>query len=117
IKDPVLANARSFSYSLAFALVLSLVTLSSSKLAPRGLALAVASGGLASALGYAVWYRALRGLSATQAAIVQLSVPVIAALASVVFLKETLSARLIACGAAVLGGVGLALSEKRPARS
>jgi hypothetical protein len=35
----------------------------------------VASGAFASGLGYVMWYAALRGLTATRAAIVQLSVP------------------------------------------
>jgi len=95
------------------ALLISASTWRSASLEPRGVALAVASGALASGLGYAVWYRALRGLRATQAAIVQLCVPVIAALGAALFLAEAVAPRLVLCGAAVLGGVALALFEKR----
>jgi drug/metabolite transporter (DMT)-like permease len=74
-----------------------------------GLGLALASGALASGLGYAVWYTALRGLTATQAAVSQLSVPALAAAGGVLLLNEALSARLLLASVAVLGGVGLVI--------
>ena len=46
------------------------------------LALATLSGAVTSGLGYALWYRVLRQTGAAQAAIVQLTVPVIAAIGS-----------------------------------
>ena len=79
-----------------------------------GLALAIASGALASGLGYALWYAALPLLRATTAGIVQLSVPVIAAAGGVLLLAEPLSLRLVVSGVAVLGGIALAL--RKPAR-
>jgi drug/metabolite transporter (DMT)-like permease len=75
----------------------------------EGLVLAAASGALASGVGYALWYAALPGLRAMQAALVQLSVPVLAAGAAVVLLDEALSLRLVSAGVLVLGGVVLAL--------
>jgi len=113
--DPLLANQKSFLGSVPLALLVSAVSLPSAAWTPRGLLLAVASGAVASALGYAVWYRALQGLRAAQAAVLQLSVPVIAAFGAAVFLEETVGMRLVLCGIAVLGGTGLALSEKRRA--
>jgi drug/metabolite transporter (DMT)-like permease len=83
----------------------------------EGLLLAVASGALSSGLGYAVWYAALRGLSATRAATVQLSVPVIAALGGVSFLSETVTLRLVLAAILILGGVGTALAARSPART
>ena len=79
----------------------------------QGALLALASGGLASGLGYAVWYAALRGLTATRAAVIQLAVPVIAALGGVALLGESVTLRLGACGAVILAGVGLALAAGR----
>jgi len=70
-----------------------------------GLLLAVASGAITSGIGYAIWYAALKGLSTTQAAVIQLLVPVIAALGGVVFSSELISLRLIIAAALVLGGV------------
>ena len=81
-----------------------------------GLACAVASGALASGLGYAVWYHVLRLLRSTSAATVQLSVPVIAALGGVVWLGEPLSARLVLASVAVLGGVAAVMHVRTPRR-
>lgn len=72
---------------------------------PRGIVLAAVSGGLASGLGYAVWYMALAGLSSSRAAVVQLLVPIIASLGGVIFAGELLSMRLIISLLLVLGGI------------
>ena len=74
-----------------------------------GLGLAIISGAVTSGLGYAIWYVALKGLSESRAAIVQLTVPVLTAIAGVLFLGERMSLRLALSTAAILGGVGLAL--------
>jgi drug/metabolite transporter (DMT)-like permease len=108
--EPLAANARAFLGTVPLALVLALVTVPSSVITGRGVALAALSGGVTSALGYAIWYRALRGLTATQAAIVQLSVPVIAACFAWLLLGEPLGLHLAAAGLAVLGGVALVLT-------
>jgi len=68
----------------------------------------LASGAIASGSGYVVWYAALRGLSGMQAAIVQLAVPVLAAVGGVVFLAELVSLRLVVSAILVLGGIALA---------
>ena len=81
-----------------------------------GLVLAIASGALASGLGYTFWYAALPALSATRAAILQLAVPVLAAAAGIALLEEVLSPRLALAGAAILGGVALAIVAERPRR-
>jgi drug/metabolite transporter (DMT)-like permease len=78
----------------------------------RGIILALVSGAIASGLGYAVWYRVLPRLTVTQAAVAQLSVPVIAAAGAVLTLGETVSTRLVLAGIAVLSGVGLVLSAR-----
>lgn len=111
--DPLAANARGFLGSVPLALLLSALTFRDARADASGVALAVVSGAVTSGLGYAIWYRALRGLTATRAAIVQLTVPVIAAGGAVALLGEALSARLLASGAAVIGGVALALTARR----
>lgn len=73
----------------------------------EGLLLAVSSGALASGLGYVLWYKALPYLSTTQAAVVQLLVPVIAAVGGVLFLAETLSQRLLFSAFLMLGGIAI----------
>jgi len=111
--QPPSANARNFVRALPFAALVSLVALPERNASPRGLLLAAASGALASGVGYSFWYSALESLTATRAAIVQLSVPVIAALGGVVLLGESLTPRLAATGAAILCGVALALLGRR----
>ena len=78
-----------------------------------GTGVAIASGALASGVGYALWYRALPRLTATRAAAVQLAVPAIAALGGVLFLGERLSTRLVLAAALILGGIGLTLARRR----
>jgi drug/metabolite transporter (DMT)-like permease len=77
---------------------------------------AIASGALASGIGYAIWYTALPGLKATQAATVQLSVPVIAALGGILLLNQPVTVRFVLAAIAVLGGVALVILENRPAQ-
>jgi drug/metabolite transporter (DMT)-like permease len=112
VPSPLAANARNFVLSVPLALALSAISVRSAAVGSRGLALAVISGAVTSGLGYAIWYRALKGLTATRAAVVQLAVPVLAAAGAVTFLGETASTRLIVCGAAILGGLALTFSER-----
>ena len=93
-------------------LVVGATQTSALHLTARGAELGAISGIVTSGLGYAIWYRALRGLTAMQAGIVQLSVPVIAAVGGVVLLHEQISPRLLLSGTAVLGGVALVLSGR-----
>lgn len=74
-----------------------------------GLAYAVASGALASGLGYIIWYSVLPSLSRTRAAFVQLTVPAIAAAGGVIFIGEPITGRLLLATAGIIGGVALAL--------
>lgn len=84
--------------------------------APQGIALALASGGLASGIGYAIWYAALPELTALRAALLQLLVPVLAAGAAVALLGEHLTPRLVVGAVCVLGGVVVALRSRAVAR-
>lgn len=106
---PLAATASNFARAVPLALALSVAGMGSAHVSPRGALLAVASGALSSGVGYSLWYAALGGLTATQAAVVQLSVPVLVALGGVLLLGEALTPRLVACGAVILGGVALAV--------
>jgi drug/metabolite transporter (DMT)-like permease len=114
--DPLASNARSFLYATLLGLAVLLLAHASLSASPRGVALAVISGGVTSGLGYAIWYRALPRLSVMQAAVAQLSVPIIAAAGAAVFLHETLGLRFVVASAAVLGGVALVLAARSPRR-
>lgn len=73
-----------------------------------GIMLAILSGTVTSALGYALWYNVLKDLSVTTASISQLSVPVIAAIGGAIFVFEPVTLPFALSCAAVLVGVGLA---------
>ncbi|MEM7247651.1 MAG: DMT family transporter [Acidobacteriota bacterium] len=114
--EPIAANARSFVLTAPVAVLVAGLAIAMGEEgagSTRGIGLAVLSGAVASGLGYAFWYAALAGLTATRAAIVQLVVPVLAALGSVIFLAETVTSRLLLGGAAVLLGIALALLMRR----
>lgn len=110
--NPLAQTTSNFLRSIPFVSAVSLVTLPSFHIERQGIALAIASGALASGLGYVVWYEALRGLTSTRAAVVQLLVPILAAMGGVLFLAEAISSRLVLAGVLVLGGIGLALVGK-----
>ena len=110
--DATCVTAGNFLRGAVLAVALGAAMLPWARLDAPGVAYAVASGALASGLGYAVWYTALRGLAAATAASVQLSVPVIAALGGVAFLGEALSWRLAGCSVAILGGIALVIAGK-----
>ena len=112
-KDPVITTSGNFLRTVPMALIILLPWLSSLTITPKGFLWATLSGSITSAIGYVIWYSALRGLTATLAATVQLSVPVIAALGGIVFMSEQLTSRLIASGTTILAGVGLAIWSHR----
>jgi drug/metabolite transporter (DMT)-like permease len=108
-RDPVASNARSFLWSSPLAILLMFVSPTTTAATGRGIALALVSGAITSGVGYAIWYRALPRLSVIQAAVAQLTVPIIAAVAAIGLLNERPSMRLLLSGAAVLSGVGIVL--------
>lgn len=115
--DPTGVTAGNFMRAAPMALLLSLLLLSQPAVRASwdtaGFCYALASGALTSGIGYAIWYTALPALKATQAATVQLSVPVIAALGGIVFLGESLTLRLMLASIAILGGIALVILERR----
>jgi drug/metabolite transporter (DMT)-like permease len=110
---PLETTAGNFARAVPFTIVLSLVAPGAPHVDRPGALLAVTSGAIASGVGYSLWYGALPGLTATGAAVVQLSVPVLAALGAVLLLGESLTAQLVVSAAAILGGVALAIGGRR----
>lgn len=111
---PLESTAANFLLALAAVpLLLPAVYLGGGmSLSAGGAALAVASGAITSGVGYVLWYAALRELAALQAALVQLSVPVITALGGVLLLAEVPGPRLAGATFLVLGGIALALTAR-----
>lgn len=110
--NPLADTAANFLWAVAFAVPLVLVGFGSMHVSPRGAMLAILSGALASGLGYVIWYAALRHLTATRAASVQLAVPVLTAAAGVLLLGEQIAPRLLLAAVLILGGVGLAVGTR-----
>jgi drug/metabolite transporter (DMT)-like permease len=106
-RQPLLATAGNFARGAL--LVLPFAAFARFEIGTRGLLLASASGALASGLCYSLWYAALPGMSATRAALVQLCVPLLTAIAAVLLLGEQPSERLLCSGVAILGGIALAV--------
>lgn len=115
--DPIRVTAGNFLRAVPLAAALSAIIHSSAALDRAGLLYAVLSGALASGIGYAIWYTALPSLKATNAATVQLTVPVLAALGGIVFLGEPLTLRLVLASIAILGGIALVILEKQTTKS
>jgi drug/metabolite transporter (DMT)-like permease len=112
VRNPINATGWNFIGTLPLVLISWLVFQADMLLSSKGVLLAVASGSLASAIGYAIWYSALPYLTATHAATVQLTVPVIAAMGGVLLLAEPVTLRLIIASISVLGGVYLTIRKK-----
>jgi drug/metabolite transporter (DMT)-like permease len=106
---PLADTTLNFTRTLPFILVMIIFSFPFSELSTKGIVLAALSGAIASGLGYTIWYTALKGLSAAQAAVVQLLVPVIAAAGGVVFISEVITFRLVISAVMILGGVTLVL--------
>jgi drug/metabolite transporter (DMT)-like permease len=111
--DPLANTTGNFVRSLPFAAVVVVAFLPNLHLSARGIVLAVLSGAVTSGVGYTVWYAALKYHTSTRAAVLQLAVPVIAAIAGVMLLNELATARLAIAAVLILGGIGLAIFGKR----
>lgn len=110
--DPLAATAGNFLGAVPMVAAVSLFFLQDASISWQGVALAVASGAVASGCGYVIWYAALPGLSSYRAATVQLSVPVIAAFGGVALMAEAITLRLLVASLATLGGVAVVLAQR-----
>ena len=113
-QDPLAATSANFLLCVPILLILLAGT--GLVFSPTGIALGIICGGVTSGLGYALWYTVLPDLDGGSAAIVQLSVPVIAILAGAIFLGEEIGAMIILATVLVIGGIGLSVtSQSAPA--
>lgn len=111
-KNPLMDTAYNFLRTTPFVALLTISTFNNMHYSSDGIIMALLSGGITSGIGYTIWYIALGGLSSTQAAVVQLSVPVIAAFGGVVFVSEAITIRLAISAAMVLGGILIVILGK-----
>ncbi len=111
--DPLQVTAGNFARAVLPAALCSALLWRGAALDAAGVACAVASGALASGVGYAVWYAVLPALRVTTAATLQLAVPVIAAAGGIAWLGEALTWRLVLAAPAILGGIALVAAGGR----
>jgi drug/metabolite transporter (DMT)-like permease len=108
-QNPMRDTAYNFIRSAIFVVILAVITIQHTHYSKDGILLAILSGGLTSGIGYVLWYKALGGLSAVQAAVVQLLVPVLAAYGGIFFISEAITLRLILAALLILGGILLVI--------
>jgi drug/metabolite transporter (DMT)-like permease len=111
-RDPLLQTTSNFVRTVPLVLGVSLASIPQFHIRPAGAALAVASGAIASGLGYVAWFVALRGLTAVRASVVQLAVPVLAAAGGAMFLAEPITPRLVIAALLVLGGIAMVIASR-----
>ncbi len=116
-KNPLQDTAYNFLRSLPFLILLLFFLIQESAFPVKGVALAIFSGVITSGLGYSIWYAALKGLSTLQASVVQLLVPVLAALGGVILLNERLNFQLFLSALLILGGIFLLMISKNAAKN
>jgi drug/metabolite transporter (DMT)-like permease len=112
-KDPLANTTGNFVRSLPLVAILAALFYSDLHLTARGILLAGLSGAAASGAGYTVWYIALRDHTSARAAILQLSVPVIAAFLGVLLLDEATTPRLYVAASLILGGIALTIFGRK----
>jgi drug/metabolite transporter (DMT)-like permease len=108
-RDPLAATAGNFWRGTILGAVTLGVLVDTGSFTWTGTLLAASSGAIASGVGYTFWYSALPALTAWRAALVQLPVPVLTALAAIPILGETFTTRLLVATTLVCGGVALTL--------
>lgn len=110
--NPLAQTTLNFMRAVPLVLVMNVLAAAQLRVTPQGALLATLSGAVTSGLGYVAWYSALRGLTATRAAVLQLAVPVLAAAGGVIFLMEPISPRLLVSSVVVIGGIALTLTHR-----
>jgi drug/metabolite transporter (DMT)-like permease len=111
-KSPLTDTAYNFLRTTPLIALLTIASLNTMSYTTEGIVLAILSGGIASGIGYTIWYLALEGLSSSQAAVIQLSVPAIAALGGVIFVSEAITLRFAISSTMILGGILLVVLGK-----
>ncbi len=113
--DPTRVTAGNFLRAAPLAAIACLPWALKLPFDAAGAGYAVASGALASGLGYAIWYAVVPVLKSTRAAVVQLCVPVIATLGGFAFLGEAITLRIVCASATILSGIALVVLGARRA--
>ena len=110
--NPIAVTTDNFIRTIPFAFIVAVALFPQIQLTTEGFLWAVLSGAVTSGIGYIIWYTALRGLTRTRASVIQLSVPVIAAIGGVILLSEDITLRLVLSAILTLGGIAIVILRK-----
>jgi len=115
--DPLIETASSFVTAIPVVTIVTVLARTDLHATRTGALLAIASGAIASGLGYVAWYSVVPALGTTRAAVLQLAVPLLAAAGAVAILGERFGPRLIAAALVLLTGAALAMPGPRRERA
>ena len=110
--NAIVETTGNFIHAVPFAIVTSVIFISSMRFDRAGIIYAFVSGAITSGLGYVIWYSVLPQIKATSAAVVQLSAPVLVATGGIVLLSEPITLRYVIASIATLGGILLVIIER-----
>lgn len=111
--DALYNTMDNFIKSLVFVGILYILFLpENSFISQNGLLLAFISGSLTSAIGYVLWYEILPKLQYIPAGVIQLFVPIISIIISIIFLNESLSTTLFLSTIIIFTGIILTIFSK-----
>lgn len=116
VTDPLRATGWNFALCLPLVAAALLLWPDGRAMEAQGVWLAIVSGGVTSALGYALWYALLPRLGATTGALAQLSAPAIALALGALFLGEAVTGTALLAAALILGGIAVGLVRPRDAK-
>ena len=110
---PLADTTGNFLRAVPMIVIAAIPFFSKIDLSTNGLILAATSGAVTSGIGYTIWYAALKHLTATRAAILQLAVPLLTAGFGIVLLSEPATTRLAIAAGLILGGILAVIVAKR----
>tara|TARA_A100001011_G_C14140099_1_gene769320 strand:+ start:68 stop:949 length:882 start_codon:yes stop_codon:yes gene_type:complete len=108
-KDPIASTMSNFIFTLPIVTLNLIIHPDIFKLSILGVFLAICSGAIMSALGYSLWYTILPLLEKTVASLVQLFVPIIALILSIIFLSERFTYLHFLSSILIIGGVSVGI--------
>jgi len=113
--QPLADTTSNFIRSLPMVVLLLLFSFEYTHFDAQSLLYAVLSGAIASGVGYTIWYMALEKLQTVHAAVVQLLVPVLAALGGMMLLSEPITVQFIISSMIILSGILLVILQRSKA--
>jgi len=110
--DALKDTTINFVKTIPFLILFFLIFVQELQLSFSGIFLAFLSGSITSAIGYVLWYLVLRNIEIITASVIQLLVPVLAIVLSIILLDEKLTLTLIISTSMILGGIFISIYKK-----